>query len=95
VDHPLTIVGISFDDGDDAAQLVAGYSEKAEIDWPQCLAKDYPSLDLDAHWGITGIPRLFLLDPEGKLLNVNAGSESIRGRLAAVSSAIVTEQRDR
>lgn len=93
-DQPLTIVGISLDEEDDASHLVAEYSAKAGIDWPQCLAKDYPSLDLDRHWGITGIPRLFILDPEGKLVDTNAGVASIRERLKAASSANGTDRKD-
>ena len=84
--EPITIVGVSLDEGDDAAQLVVNYAAKSELDWPQCLAGNHPSLDLREHWGITAIPRLFLIDQTGRLVDVDADIPTIQNRVGTASS---------
>ena len=58
------------------AKLV-GFTAKENMPWPQYMDGRYWKTDLSARYNIMGIPAMFLLDQEGKLVTTNARGEAL------------------
>lgn len=72
----LTIVGVPLDGGVETAEMIQGFTRQRDMVWEQVIRDNQ---QLAAHFGVEGIPALFLLDPE-RMQIVAAGHE-LRGAL--------------
>lgn len=74
-DQGLAIIGISLDKPEDLGgleELRKGVKELG-IDWPQYYHQPPSAQDFALKWGVVAIPRVFLVDHEGKLASSDAG----------------------
>lgn len=78
-DKGFEVVGISLDDDKDALQ---NYLEKKHVTWVSL--HDGAEGDLALKFGIQGIPTMFLLDKEGKLITMNARGPELGKQLEAL-----------
>ena len=71
---PVEFVGISLDK---KSQTLRTYCEENGVTWPQyCEEGRGWDTKISTEWGISSIPRIFILDKEGRIYSVNA-----RGKL--------------
>lgn len=70
----LEIVGVSLDNTVEQGGLEAlkGYVQKEGITWPQYYQGGGTMSEFSSAWGIPPVPRVFLIDAEGKLVDTNA-----------------------
>jgi thiol-disulfide isomerase/thioredoxin len=77
-DKGVEFIGVSLDQPKEEGGLdkLKEYVEKNEIKWPQYYQGKGWKGDFSTSWGINSIPRLFVVDANGNLANINA-----RGKL--------------
>jgi hypothetical protein len=85
-DKGVEFIGVSHDlpEEDGGLEALKTFVARKNVPWPQYFqGKDNqgvvtgtPTNDFSESWGISGIPTVFLIDPEGKLYSTEA-----RGRL--------------
>jgi hypothetical protein len=56
------------------------YIDREKIPWPQIYCGEVPGLDLPLTWGVDGIPAIFLIGPDGRLL-----AQHLRGEAIAIA----------
>ena len=78
----FVMMGLSLDDNEDAPRKFAA---RHEIAWTQGFLGEWSKTQLPNEYGVSGIPSLFLVDPQG-----NIAAKDIRGSgiKSAVSSAL-------
>jgi peroxiredoxin len=81
-DPRFAMIGLSLD-SDIAAPR--GYAEQNGLGWIQAFLGDWSKTRVPAQYGITGIPSIMLIDPEGKVIAQNLRGERIK---AAVAEAL-------
>lgn len=79
-DPRFVLVGVSFDDKDTKARLEKFLAEK-EIDWPQGLAGKMQDSSFIKDYGVSGIPALLLIGPDGKVLLSNPGFGDLQNKI--------------
>ncbi len=74
----VEFLGISLDQAEAQGGLKAlkDYCAKNEIKWPQYYQGNYWQSEFSSSWGINSIPRVFIVDAEGKIFSTDA-----RGKL--------------
>ncbi|MBN2652278.1 MAG: TlpA family protein disulfide reductase [Spirochaetales bacterium] len=75
----VAFIGVSLDQG--TAEKFISFCEKNEMIWPQFFDKDATSA-LATKYSVFGIPTLFLLDREGKIITTEA-REDLEGLIKA------------
>lgn len=70
-DEDLKIIGISLDREKEALTEVI---EEEEMEWPQIFVEDGWYGDIPSKYNVSGIPRMYILDPEG-----NIAARDLRG----------------
>ena len=81
-DPRFAMVGLSLDSDTDAPRK---YAAKNQIGWTQTFLGDWAKTDVPASFGVDGIPAIFLIGPDGKIVANNLRGEQIK---AAVASAL-------
>jgi thiol-disulfide isomerase/thioredoxin len=73
-DKGVEFIGVSLDQAKDKGGLDAlkSFVAKEKIEWPQYYQGNFWTSEFSSSWHINSIPRVFLVDAEGKLANVNA-----------------------
>ena len=61
----VAFIGVSLDNSD---RTVKSFVEKHNYDWPQVCDPKGSSKKMASEWGVRGIPRIFILNPESKVL---------------------------
>ena len=74
-DRGLEIIGISLDEDLGALD---DYLEKEGIDWPQIADGEAWESKLVKYYGVRRLPRIFLVDRDGKIAAVNAAVAPLR-----------------
>jgi thiol-disulfide isomerase/thioredoxin len=77
-DKGVEFIGISLDQPEEKGGLDAlkKFVKEHDIKWPQYYQGKFWSGEFSSSWGINSIPRVFVVDADGKLYSVNA-----RGKL--------------
>ena len=74
--HPkgVEFIGVSLDQPEDKGGLEAlkKFVAEKEIHWPQYYQGNYWDSEFSRGWGVTAIPCVFVVDPQGKLHSVDA-----------------------
>ncbi len=79
----VEFIGVSLDqaesEGESGLESLKKFVKEKNVNWPQY----YPGSGLDSSfaksWSITAIPRVFLVDADGKLVSTDAGAELDKG----------------
>jgi len=71
-DQGFEIIGVSLDQPEDKGGLtkLKDYVAKNDIKWPQYYQGNYWDSAYSASWGINSIPRMFLIDKHGNLVDL-------------------------
>ncbi|HEX3720434.1 MAG TPA: carboxypeptidase regulatory-like domain-containing protein [Verrucomicrobiae bacterium] len=80
-DH-FAVIGLSLDNAVDAP---ANYARKNNIKWNQGFLGQWSEDSVTALYGVDGIPSIFLIDPEGRIIERDLRGDAIR---AAVERAL-------
>ncbi|HZW33491.1 MAG TPA: TlpA disulfide reductase family protein [Isosphaeraceae bacterium] len=80
-DQGVEFIGVSLDQPKEKGGLdrLKAFVKEKEIAWPQYYQGNYWQSEFSWSWGITSIPRVFVVDQEGKLYSVDA-----RGKLETI-----------
>jgi hypothetical protein len=76
------MVGLSLDPEKDAP---IDYQKKHELGWIQGFLGEWSGTDIPNKFGVEGIPSIFLIGPDGKILETGLRGERIK---AAVQQAL-------
>lgn len=85
-DKGLEIIGISLDHPEETRKGLTSLKDfvaKNAMPWPQYYQGNYWDSEFSVSWGINSIPALFLIDQEGKLIDVDARAE-VESRVKAL-----------
>jgi len=63
----------------------AQFAANQGLKWTQGFLGDWSTSDVPNKWGVQGIPAVFLIGPDGKVLNTGLRGEAIQ---AAVTRAL-------
>ena len=78
-DNPrFRMIGLSLDPNIKAPRE---YARKNELGWTMGFLGDWSKTDLPGKYGVEGIPSIFLIGPDGKVLEKNLRGESIKATL--------------
>ena len=80
-DKGLEILGVSLDD--DAAKWTDAIA-KLELPWHHVSALKGWDCPVAAKFNVTGIPRMFILDPDGKIIDMDLRGDDLRTRIAGL-----------
>lgn len=87
-DPRFAMVGLSLDRDREAP---ATYAKKNELRWIQGFLGDWSNDKVTKAWGVRGIPAIFLVGPDGKIVAQNLRGdrikEAVREQLAAMPEA--------
>jgi len=78
-DPRFAMVGMSLDP--DAA-APRNYAKKNDIGWTQCFLGEWSKTDVPATFGVEGIPAIFLIGPDGKIIGRDLRGEAIKSAVA-------------
>ena len=76
------ILGVSFDK---TAEDPRTYTDKNQMTWPPAFGGDMAKSDAATVWGVTSIPNIFLIAPDGTVIARDLRGDRIR---PAVASAL-------
>ncbi len=79
-DPRFQIVGLSLDQSADAPRA---YAKKNGIQWTQGFLGDWSKADLPNRYGVEGIPAIFLIGPDGKIIATGLRGEQIKEAVLA------------
>ena len=79
-DERFAVLGLSLDPKEDAPRE---YAKKNDLNWTQGFLGDWSKTQIPAEFGVEGIPAIFLIGPDGKVVSSN-----LRG--AGIKSAVAT-----
>lgn len=82
----FTIVGISLDED---RETLMNFIEDREIPWPQIYVEDGWEAELSRMYNVSGIPRMYLLDPDGNIIERDLRGEEM---VSKVESLIAEQQ---
>jgi peroxiredoxin/uncharacterized GH25 family protein len=85
-DPRFAMVGLSLDP---AANAPRDYTKKNKLGWTQGFLGEWSKTDLPARYGVEGIPSIFLIGPDGKIVAKDLRGEAIR---STVESALRKKQ---
>jgi peroxiredoxin/protocatechuate 3,4-dioxygenase beta subunit len=80
-DPRFTMVALSLDS--DAA-APRKYAQKNQLGWVQGFLGEWSDTDLPAQFGVQGIPAIFLIGPDGKIVETGLRGENIKQAVAKV-----------
>ena len=71
-DRGVEFIGVSLDRPEETGGLdrLKEFVKKNGIPWPQYYQGHYWQSEFSTSWGINAIPKVFVVDPEGKLYSV-------------------------
>jgi peroxiredoxin len=78
-DPRFTMVALSLD-ADAAAPRK--YAQKNQLGWVQGFLGDWSDTDLPAQFGVQGIPSIFLIGPDGKIVETGLRGDNIKQAVA-------------
>jgi thiol-disulfide isomerase/thioredoxin len=78
-DDRFTMIGLSLDQSKDAPRR---YSEKNAVHWLQGFLGDWSQSKLPDSYGINGIPSIWLIGPDGKVIARDLRGKSIKQAVA-------------
>ena len=73
-DKGVEFIGVSLDNKVGGLDKLKAFVTKEGITWPQYFQGDGWESKFSASWGISGIPTVFVVDPDGKLFSIEAAS---------------------
>jgi len=76
----LEIVGVSLDYPANGLKALQSYVAKEKIEWPQYFQGNGVDSDFSMRYGVNAIPRLFILDREGRLIDAE-GREGLEAKV--------------
>lgn len=79
-DPRFAMVGLSLDSD---ASAPRNFAAKNQIGWTQCLLGEWSKSDVPATFRVEGIPAIFLIDPDGKVIGTDLRGENIKSSVAA------------
>ena len=74
------MIGLSLDPKQSAP---LAYAKKNELGWIQGFLGDWAKTDVPKQFGVEGIPSIFLIGPDGKILQSNLRGSGIHSTVAA------------
>jgi thiol-disulfide isomerase/thioredoxin len=76
-DQGVEFIGVSLDQPKEKGGLdsLKKYVKENGIEWPQYYQGNYWKSEFSTGWGIDAIPRVFIVDQDGKLYSVTAGGK--------------------
>jgi thiol-disulfide isomerase/thioredoxin len=81
--HPkFALISLSLDESPDDPKK---YAQENDMKWTQGFLGEWKKTDVPTQYGVEGIPAIFLIDPEGKLVAENLRGDAI---LKAVKNAL-------
>src|SRR5262249_28510404 len=86
-DQGVEFIGVSLDVADGGLEKLKTYVSEKEIPWPQYYQGNGWDSTFSMSWGINSIPRVFILDAEGKLHSTEA-----RGKLETLIPELLKER---
>ena len=81
-DERFVMIGLSLDKSPDPARE---YASKEGLGWIQGYLGDWSATDVPASYGVTAIPAILLIGPDGRIVATNLRDGAIR---AAVEAAL-------
>jgi peroxiredoxin/uncharacterized GH25 family protein len=78
-DPRFTMVALSLD-ADAAAPRK--YAQKNQLEWVQGFLGDWSATDIPAQFGVQGIPAIFLIGPDGKIVETGLRGDNIKQAVA-------------
>ena len=81
-DPRFRMIGLSLDP---LSKTPRDYAKKHELGWTMGFLGDWSKADLPAQYGVQGIPSIYLIGPDGKIIARDLRGESIK---AAVERAL-------
>lgn len=83
-DPRFIMVGLSLDS---AATAPRKYAQKHQLDWVQGFLGDWSDTDIPAQFGVQGIPAIFLIGPDGKIIETGLRGDNIKQAVAKALQA--------
>ena len=78
-DPRFAMISLSLDDESDAPRK---FSANQQTPWAQGFLGPFAQTDLPSRWGVDGIPSIFLIAPDGKILARNLRGDAIKAAIA-------------
>jgi hypothetical protein len=78
-DPRFALVSLSFDPSPD---LPTRYAATHHLDWRHGFLGDMNASPIAKEWGIAGIPSIWLIGPDGRILKKNLRGETLRQEVA-------------
>jgi hypothetical protein len=88
-DHGVEFIGVSLDQPKERGGLdsLKKFVKENQIAWPQYYQGNFWQSEFSSSWKINSIPRVFVVDQEGKLYSVDA-----RGKLETIIPRLLKEK---
>jgi thiol-disulfide isomerase/thioredoxin len=74
-DKGVEFIGVSLDEKRGGLEKLKAFVAKEGISWPQYFQGDGWESPFSASWGISGIPAVFVVDQDGKLVSIEASGQ--------------------
>ncbi len=76
-DKGVEFIGVSLDAPKDGLAKVRAFVAEREIPWPQYYQGNAWESEFSLSWGVTGIPCVFVVDPDGNLYSTEAAGPNL------------------
>jgi|GEM_PF-1147425 len=80
-DHGFTVIGISLDRDEDT---LIDFITENEMPWPQIYVAEGWEAELPRLFNVSGIPRMYLLDPDGIIIDKDLRGEEMVSRIESL-----------
>jgi thiol-disulfide isomerase/thioredoxin len=78
-DPRFALIALSLDSSIAAPR---SYAQKNKLDWVQGFLGDWSGTDVPAQFGVQGIPAIFLVGPDGKIIATGLRGDNIKKTVA-------------
>jgi hypothetical protein len=91
-DKGVEFIGVSLDQPEDKGGLskLKEFVKQNDIQWPQYYQGNFWQSEFSSSWGINSIPRVFIVDANGKLYSTEA-----RGKLEQMIPELLAKRGDK